>query len=193
MSDDENTKSWWQTLPGVITGLAAVITALAALVAAIHETGWLSGHSSSPTAKPAAPVAPSQKQEPVATSQSLPPHASRSVTLPAMRDYKLGGQGGQATFTLLGAEVSARTAEKDELRIRLRMTNHGRYDANFWVQSFRLIVDDAVMAPDNDLDELVPGQSTKEGEVVFVLARGATAAKLKITHGGDGTEIPLNL
>lgn len=106
-----------------------------------------------------------------------------------MRDARLG----EATFTLLKAEVSARTTEKDALQVRLRMMNHQRYDANFWDSSFRLIVDGVPMAPQGGLNELVPGQSAKEGDVVFVIPRGITRAMLKITYAEDSTEIPLDL
>jgi hypothetical protein len=106
-----------------------------------------------------------------------------------MRDYRLG----DATFTLLNAEVSPRTSEKDELRIRLRMMNHRPYDANFWDSSFRLLVEGVPTAPVSGLNELVPGQSAKEGDVVFVLPRGAPSATLKIANASDSTDIPLSL
>ncbi len=106
-----------------------------------------------------------------------------------MRDYRLG----EGTFTLLKAEVAPRTSEKDGLAVRLRMLNRGRYDANLWDRSFRLIVDGVPMAPVGGLNELVPGESAKEGEVVFVVPRGTPAATFKITYGGDSTEIPFQL
>lgn len=106
-----------------------------------------------------------------------------------MRDYRLG----TATFTVLEAEISPRTTEMDGLQVRLRMTNHNRYDANFWDRSFRLIVDGVPMAPEDGLNELVPGQSAKEGNVLFVIPRGRAGATLKIAHGDESTEVPLAL
>jgi hypothetical protein len=73
------------------------------------------------------------------------------------------------------------------------MMNHGRYDANFWDRSFRLIVDGVPMAPESALNELVPGQSAKEGDVLFVIPHGTRGATLRITYGDDSTEIPLRL
>jgi hypothetical protein len=73
------------------------------------------------------------------------------------------------------------------------MMNHDRYDTNFWDRSFRLIVEGLPMAPEGGLNELVPGQSAKEGEVLFVIPRGTTGATLKITHADDSTEIRLKL
>jgi hypothetical protein len=106
-----------------------------------------------------------------------------------MRDYRLG----DVTFTLLKAEVSPRTTEKDALQVRLRMMNHHKYDANFWDNSFRLVVDGVPTAPQGGLNEIVPGQSAKDGEVVFVIPRSTPGARLKITYADDSTEIPLDL
>ena len=199
MSDDGKPKSWWYTLPGIITTVTATVTALTGLVAAINQTGWF-GASTTPAANkasaaipsappgPVSPVPPAQTP-PLTTSPSPPPRSTYVVALPAMRDLRLG----EATFTLLKAEVSPRTTEKDTLEVRLRMMNHNRYDANFWDSSFRLIVDGAPMAPVSGLNELGPGQSAKEGDVTFVIPHGTTGATLKITYTDNTTEIPLKL
>jgi hypothetical protein len=189
MSDQGSAKSWWHTLPGIITGVAAIITALTGLVAAIRQTGWFGTREPPAVIAPAAPAAGPDKSPSAGASRSSKIGAGHSVALPSLRDYKLG----EATFTLLNAKLPPQTTEKEASEIRLRMSNHGRYDANFWDQSFRLIVDGAPMAPGSGLNELVPGQAAKEGDVTFVIPRGTTAAKLKITHADESTEIPLNL
>ena len=199
MSDEGKSKGWWHTLPGIITALTGAVTALAGLIVAINQSGWFgpppppaATRSSAPTPTappgPASPAVPAQAP-PLITS-SLPPLGTPyTVGIPAMRDYRLGA----ATFTLLRAEVSPQTSEKDALQVRLRMMNHDRYDTNFWDRSFRLIVDGVPLAPEGGLNELVPGQSAKEGDVMFGIPRGTTAATLKITYIDQSTEIPLNL
>jgi LEA14-like dessication related protein len=199
MSDEEKSKSWWYTLPGVITSLTATITALTGLVVAIRQTGWFglqtppaitTSSTSAPAALPnaAAPVVPAQNP-PRVTSPTSPARPAYSVGLPAMRDYKLG----TATFTLLKAEVSPQTTEKSALQIRVRMMNDNRFDTNFWDRSFRLIVNGVPIAPESTLNEVVPAQSAKEGDVIFVVPRGTTDGKLKITYADESTEIPLAL
>ena len=225
MSDDEKPTSWWQTLPGIITGLTATVTALAGLVVAVQQTGWLaprrpapattspapssepssasSAPSSSvsvvpsappspaPTAPSPAPAAPSPP--PAASQPGAPAHASArgafTAPLPLLRDHKLGA----ATISFLKIEVAPRTTENDELRLRLRMTNHDRYDKNFWDQSFRLVLDGVPRAPESNLNEVVAGESAKEGDVLFVIPRGTTAAQLRIRIGDQSTEVPLEL
>jgi hypothetical protein len=194
MSDEEKPRSWWQTLPGVITSLTAAITALAGLVVAVKQTGWFDSKSSpaavappsaSPTAAPPVAAAPAPT--------AVAPSAAYAVALPALRDYKLGPALSKATFTLLKAEVSPRTAEKSALQIRIRMLNHDKYDHNFWDQSFRLLVDGVPMAPEGGLNELVAAEAAKEGDVLFVIPRGTASGTLKITYYDDSTEIPLVL
>jgi len=184
MADEEKAKTWWQTLPGIITSVTAAITALAGLVVALKQVGWI---GSPPAQSPSVTAAaPSSSQ---ATAPASPGRTSYAVTLPAMRDYTLGS----ATFTLLSAEVSPQTAEKDALRIRLRMLNNGSYDANFWDRSFRLLIDGVPTAPESDLNELVASRSAKVGTVLFVIPHATAATNLELSYADEQTAIPLAL
>lgn len=195
MADEEKTKSWWQTLPGIIASLTAATTAFAGLLVALKQVGWI-GSSPQPPATPAPQHQQSSKGE-GASSPSPAPAApapaptaeSRPVALPELREYKLD----TATFTLLSATLSPRTAEKDALRIRIRMMNNNSYDANFWDRSFRLMLDGVPTAPESNLNELVPARSAKEGAVLFALPRGTAAVTLEISYGNEQTLIPLAL
>ena len=207
MSEPTTPRSWWHTLPGVLTGVAALVTALAGLVAVLMQAGWLGARGDAPKATapppasaPPAATAPAAAPAPVAATdppRPAPPagEAPRpyTVALPAQRDHKLGPAVFKATYTLLKAEVVPQTSERSALHIRLRMTNHDRNDKNFWDSSFRLLVDGVPTAPESGLNELVAGEAAKEGEVIFPVARGTAAATLKITYYGDSTEIPLKL
>jgi hypothetical protein len=186
MSDEEKGRSWWYTVPGVITSLAAAVTAVVGLVVAIKQAGWFE-----PESRPAITTSSTSTptEPPSAAVTSLTSSARQTVELPAMRDYKLS----TATFTLLKAEVSPQTSEKAALQIRVRMMNHGKYPTNFWGSHFRLILNGVPMAPESGLNEIVPSESAKEGDVIFVVPRGTTAGNLEITYGDDRTQIPLAL
>lgn len=195
MSGTENPKSWWYTLPGVITSVTATVTAVAGLIVAVQQTGWFDRDPPAQSAGPASSTA-AASQPGAAAPPAAPPVAAASpaksayaVELPEMRDYKLGG----ATFTLLKAQMSRQTAEKDALQIRVRMMNHGRYDANFWDRWFRLIVNEVPMAPEGGLNELVAAESAKEADVLFVIPHGTAQSRLRISVGSESTEIPLAL
>lgn len=47
--DDESPRSFWRTLPGVLTATAAVITAVSALIGALAAAGFLTGSGTSPS------------------------------------------------------------------------------------------------------------------------------------------------
>lgn len=212
MSDEEKSKGWWSTVPGLITSLAAAITAVAGLVVAIKQTGWFAPQTSpstmtqlttptaTPTPTPTPTVTPTPQRgaaTPVGDSPRPPPSgsstaatsASYTVELPRLRDYTLG----EATFTLLKAEMSPQTTEQDVLQIRVRMMNHGRFSTNFWDDSFRLIVNGVPTAPASGLNELVQADAAKDGDVKFAVPHGTAAVRLKIRYADASTEIPIAL
>ena len=41
MPDETQTPSWWQTLPGIATAVAALLTAIASLLGVLYQTGVL--------------------------------------------------------------------------------------------------------------------------------------------------------
>ncbi|MFD2937396.1 hypothetical protein [Spirosoma flavum] len=45
-NDPARPSSWWQTLPGILTAIAATITAITGLVAALNQTGLLPSRNS---------------------------------------------------------------------------------------------------------------------------------------------------
>lgn len=199
MTDEPISKSWWQTLPGIIASITAGVTALSGLVVALKQTGWFE------RAKPPVDVVQHPRVDPATPAKRAnPPQAPNrtdtpaqprtvSVPLPEMHAYKLGPATGKATFTLLEAKLIPQTTEKNALQIRVRMMNHDRYDKNFWDDSFRLLIGDVPAAPESNLNELVPGNSAREGVVMFSIPRATPAATLKITYYNDSTEIPLDL
>src|SRR6478752_4796322 len=163
MSDEEKGKSWWHTLPGILTGVTAIISAVAGLLVAINQTGWLSRSGSQLAQRHQSPIAVPQSaggREPGAT-----------VVLPRLRQYQLG----DFVFTVLGASLSSRNTESGTLSIKVRLLNNKSYPANFWNEQFRLLIDDVPQAPSGSLNEVVDGNAAKDGEVTFVVPHTASA------------------
>jgi hypothetical protein len=101
--------------------------------------------------------------------------------------------GGTAVITILSAEIEPIDAQRRSLKVLVRYTNTDRYPANFWSDSYRLIIDDVPRAPTNLLDEVVVGDSAKEGEVVFELPVSAKDVVLQVGARDDKARIPLAL
>lgn len=96
MAEEAASKSWWHTLPGVLTGIAGVIAAVTGLVAILNTAGLLPKKDSAPTRSatgPAAntdggatkPVVVSAPPDKVASANPLPPpwgYVSRQLSSP---------------------------------------------------------------------------------------------------------------
>jgi len=190
MSGDpqSESKGWWQTLPGLLTAAAAVLTAGTGLLVAVHQTGLFSRSA------PAQTQGPSQSAgggaQPIASSSGAPPSSSRPVSLPQITEVKSG----QTVYKLLSASVDPYSLDKVSVHLTVRMTNNGSYPTNFWADSFRLLVDGTLQAPSNYLNDLLPANSAKQGDVEFVVPAAASTAGLQMGDVGDGKPtITLNL
>ena len=183
--------SWWQTLPGILTGIAAIITAATGLYLAFSRTA----PRIEPTTTPSAPVARGVSAS--STGDAHPPDAGHAATapqkieLPALNRVKLAG--GDAVFTILSAQIEPLDLERRSLTFRIRYLNAGHYDANFWSRSFRLIVDELPQAPTRLLNEVVQPNSVKEGDVMFELPVSAKDAVLEISAGDEKSRVPIKL
>jgi hypothetical protein len=98
-----------------------------------------------------------------------------------------------ADYTILSAEIGPLDAESRSLKFAVRFVNGGRYPSNFWSSSFRLIVDNVPRAPTNSLNEVVPADSGKDGDVIFEVPAGTKDVVLQISAGDEKSRIPLKL
>ena len=128
MPEEPRSGSWWLTLPGVLTGVAAVITAVTGLAIGLHQISAPSGpeKASSPE-KPAAVTTqnnskPSSASSDTTTSQtpSSDDASQQALALPAGMEVKLGG--GDIVYKILSARLEPYNAEKRLLRFTIRCT-----------------------------------------------------------------------
>jgi hypothetical protein len=100
---------------------------------------------------------------------------------------------GAADYTILSAEIEPVDAERRSLKFAVRFVNGGRYPSNFWSASFRLLVDSVPRAPTNSLDEVVPADSAKNGDVIFEVPAGTKDVVLQINSGDEKSRLPFKL
>jgi hypothetical protein len=184
---EPNAKGWWQTLPGVLTAGAAIITAITGLLVAVHQAGFL-GRS------PQAPAQIQSKAQPAGDSphpadtqnavSPLPTSVTSPQTLALPESTRV--RSGDYVYQLLSARLEPYSPGKVALHLSIRMTNNDRFPANFWSDSFRLLVDGALQAPTNSLNELLPSKSSKDGNVEFVISASVSTAGLQMGDVGDG-------
>jgi hypothetical protein len=115
----EGDKSWWTTMPGLLTALAAIITAVGGLVAALGQTGVFGGKSAAPAAstalaqvEPVAPVA-ARPAEPSARPQSAVAPSSPAAIKGVRVTTKTGDVVAlRPTATILGATIPLKAGQE---------------------------------------------------------------------------------
>lgn len=188
-------RSWWLTLPGLLTGLAALISAITGLIVAVQQLR--------PTSDPTAPT----MQASALGTKSSTANTSDS-TLAAGRTGASGarspvvvsfseGQHAQIEayrYDILAATAQARNPGELGLVLRVRMTNGGSFQGNFWSATFRLRVGASISTPTNMLDDVVAAGATDVGEVDFTLPSSAHRVTLLVgDEASKAVALPISL
>jgi hypothetical protein len=84
---------------------------------------------------------------------------------------------------------------KRYLAMTMRVTYKGTANMAVSKDNFRLLIDDAPMAPIDSMMEVVAPNSSQEGMVVFEIPASATSAMLQVGEAGQGetAKMPLDL
>ncbi len=196
------TQRTWSPKTLLIAALAVVITS--AGIAFFLRSNILSPSRSSlpnpssipsqTATDPAQPPIPDQsprgsgtKRKPGAASAQYPIH------LRANQEARLKTQLDDYTYKILTAELDRATSSTLFLRLVVRFTNNGWPGANFWNDTFRLIIDGVPQVPVSSLNELVEPHSAKEGTVEFTLPDTTTHVVLQLRNKSEVAEIPIDL
>ncbi len=168
----------------MLTAIAGIITAVTGLILALNQILPRSSDNSTP-APAASPAADSGRETTPGAA-----NAAYEVAFPDGTKARVG----EFVYTLLGGHVEGQGPGPVELKITVRMTNEAPYGANFWDQSFRLLVDGVPRAPTGGLNEVVAGRSALEGDVVFsVPAEPAEFTLLVGENESQTVRIPVTL
>jgi hypothetical protein len=190
---DDKPASWWTTMPGMLTAVAALVTAGTGLLLGLNQIGVIGGSTTgSPTTTTSqghTSETPPDGGSGSPTASSSAPSSQFSVTLPYGQTIRVG----EVAYQLVSAATRPDADGKLALTVSVRMINHGRYDANFWDANFRVIVGPDTYPASGGLNELVRGDSTKVGEVLFVLPDNTRTAVLKIKFVEGDRALPLQL
>jgi len=76
-------QSWWQTVPGTLTGLAAVITAVAGLIIGLRQISRAPNAEQPPPEKPAVVTAQNKRQPQTGTTSASDPEKTARELLAA--------------------------------------------------------------------------------------------------------------
>lgn len=172
---------WWTTLPGVLTGVAAVLTAVGGLVVALRQ-----GAPEPPEAAVAVEAGPDGAAGAPAASVS-----GRTVEVPPGREAAL--EGGELTISVVRARVDPFSAGERRVTLTVRFANAGRSFDRTYYTDLRLAAGGAEAAPEDPPLEQVEGHSAREFDYVFRVPAGGGGAVLRLFRGDESREIPLDL
>jgi hypothetical protein len=159
----------------MLTAATGLISAVTGLVIAVQQL------RPSHAATTATPVTQPRTESTVRTDSGrktrAPVRAARvRVGFPEGRHVTINDLG----YDVVSTQVSTKNPGQIELALQVRMTNSGRYPANFWNQTFRLRIGPDTKPPTSFLDDLVAAGTTKSGEVDFTLPRSTQSGTLLV-------------
>ena len=190
--EDNNSekKNFWQTLPGILTALAAILTASTGLLLAFNQVGCF--HKDAKEIKSANTTSSHNPATADTTNSSVTGNADKITGATfSMTDIK--GKGAEHEYKILEAVIEPKDPSASTIKIKIRYTNNIAYPANFWNSGFRLSIDDVLTTPSGDLNEIVAGNSSKEGIVQFDFPNNANKLKLIIFDSDEKIAIPITI
>lgn len=191
MNDNKTGTSWWQTIPGILTGMAAVITALGGMLAVLYQSGLLSNEVPSSASTNSGgltqlPVNATVVNEP--TKENSPPNKTGQVSA------------GHYNFKLLSTQLESYSIgqngkpQKYSLRLSLRVTDVLGKSDYVDRRTIRLSVDGAELMPENSINFAVYDRQSAETEAVFIVPADASVIALLLGRPEDAVaKLPLTL
>lgn len=175
----------------MLTAAAGLISAITGLIVAIQQLRPSHPATAGARAATRAETTPSAVTNQLGSKAAPTAGALRlRVEFPSGRHVELNG----LNYDVLSASAKAGNPGQIALALRVRMTNTGRYPANFWNQTFRLRVGTDTSAPTSSLDDVVQGGTTDTAEVDFTAPAATRRATLLV--GDDpahSISLPLSL
>jgi hypothetical protein len=192
-------QSWWTTLPGMLTGLAAAITAVTGLIVALHQAGIMRGWGGgSPAGTVAHSASTTTSSQPGRSAPRSDHAAEGSVSFPSNGEIQIGEGSDRLLFKVLSGGIEERSNDTLALRLKLRVSNYTRFPV-FCGSSMRLLVDEVPRAPVavTHFDTPIESASAQDGEAVFELPPGAHHVAFMVVDprnsSGDTYKLPLDL
>lgn len=187
-SASQPAKPWWLTMSGLLNAAAVLLIVAAGLFAVLRERP---ANEQRPWAASARKAASSASVAPAGPADRAVPHVVLAGPAEAGFDkYRPG------TYTVLGIESQPRSSSHFVLRFRVRLLTRSGKDMNLSDAGFRLLIDGVPSAPDNDLNDPVPGNAAGEGTLSYQVPYGTHSLALRIIHHeamGEIAELPLRV
>ncbi len=174
---------FWQTVPGLITAVAALLTAIGGCVALFTTNPRLLDLVLKPSITPS-PTAQITAGSPAASTSTISGTAAstlspRPVQLPDGQSVTfIDTTGNTHQYTILSAKLDSLPPGLMLLDLRIRVSTN--YGINFWNDSFRLSAGGQQLKPTNFTDVYVSANTTADSDIQFQVDLSVKEATLTI-------------
>jgi len=184
-------KNFWTTIPGIITGLAAIVTAITGLIVALNGVGLFNKPAAANKTSREAKAAVKKDADSVISKQPEPQKQAKKLNpVFSMTEVKIEDH----EYHILGSSFEAITPESSLLKIKIKYKNNSNYSpATFWNEGFRLAIDGALTPPTGNLSQLVERHAELVGTVIFEVPNNAKILALHILDIDKDIAVPLKL
>jgi len=201
MAEEPRPKSWWSTLPGVLTAIAGIITAVAGLIVTLHQAGVFQREEKQPAQAQYHTIKPEQATRTPSVTGAGPGATTPSPSGPAAKypiSLSVGDEAraGPVVYKFLAAQLDHNSDDKLSLRFSIRFTNTGvPWGVAIGPDFFRLLADGVPLAPEQSFIDVVEFQSAKQGDVLFIIPTTTRNVVLQIGYvgGQETSKIPISL
>lgn len=182
---------WWTTVPGLLTAIAALVTAGTGLLLGLHQVGLLDSGSDQPPSREVTegPSAGAQEGSTTGTRGAGDAFADFEISLPYGETIRVG----DIAYELLSGTARPDADGQLAVVLTLRGRSYRDYDENFWDSSFRVAAGEEFYAASGGLNEILPANATKTGELLFVLPDTTREATLEIRFDDGERSVPMRI
>jgi len=196
-SQDAEQKSFWRTLPGIITAVAGIITAVTGLIIALNQAGLFHANAEERKTSMDASVeiAKNNESQKTTTDVDNKPAPTTESNFDAKFSMTSIRVNKELQYQILESVVKPKDPQNAILTLKIRCIWDGTYGFNFWSNSFKLSIDDLPTAPLGyaSLNELVEGHTVKDGTIEFEFPDTAKSLTFLIYDGDNKIEVPVSL
>lgn len=201
---EKSVTNWWQTVPGILTAVAALITATGGLLLVMNQIGCLDKSIKSKTESVQTPF---EKNELNTNKTEISDNSDKSNSekknveteikkypfdVEKITDVKMG----ENSIKFLQTSVDNYSTGKHSLTFKIRFNNKSSNYASFNQYYFRLIFDEQILSPENSPVGSIDPVSSKDAEAVFIIPDTLKSAELQISYIYDEkqtTKFPVKL
>lgn len=192
-------KNFWQTVPGIITGIAGTLTAITGLILALNQIGFFQknggGNKLAASQSSLSMVNGSEKNVEDNGIQKINAEVSEVKFPPDLGSVF----NNEIVYKVLNLSIDQKDDSTKSLKLKVRCIMNGTGSENVQEVNFRLSVDDALIAPsastlnaDYNDGIILKDNSSKDETILFTYPNNSKNLKLVFLRNNVKKEIALN-